>query len=304
MAKEIVQLAHNYDPKKHKILGWLASEKLDGMRAFWDGGVTRGKPKASVPWAKTDKDARYKVPPISTGLWSRLGNVINAPDWWLDQLPKSIPLDGELYTTRSSREALMSAVKKLVPIDEEWLPVKYHVFDLYNQPGEYQKNLALVEQLDSGIIIPVPQRPVETMDDIDTWLESVVADGGEGLIVRNPEAYYTCKRSHNLLKVKPAFDSEGVVTGYKAGKGKYVGMLGCLTLAWQGLSFDLSGFTDAERALGPDAADWAAKHPGAAFPQNHISPHFPPGTIVTFKYRTLSAYGVPSEARYWRVRGA
>ena len=32
-----VMLAHNYDPDKHNPTGWLMSEKLDGVRCYWDG---------------------------------------------------------------------------------------------------------------------------------------------------------------------------------------------------------------------------------------------------------------------------
>ena len=34
-----VMLAHNYDPDKHNPTGWLMSEKLDGVRCFWDGAT-------------------------------------------------------------------------------------------------------------------------------------------------------------------------------------------------------------------------------------------------------------------------
>lgn len=128
MAKrEFLMLAHTYNPKKHGIGGWFMSVKLDGMRAYWDGGVSRGILKSDIPWANTDKDERYIQPPIATGLWSRYGNVIHAPDWWLDSLPR-IPLDGELYIY-GSRQKLMSTVKDTVPGDG-WEDVKYYVFDM------------------------------------------------------------------------------------------------------------------------------------------------------------------------------
>ena len=53
MKREYVQLAHVFDSKKHSPAGWYASEKLDGQRAWWDGGVSRGMPAAQVPYANT-----------------------------------------------------------------------------------------------------------------------------------------------------------------------------------------------------------------------------------------------------------
>ena len=94
MKQEYLMLAHTY--KDQRIAGYFASEKLDGCRAFWDGGCSRGRPATEVGYANTIKDHRLKEPPVATGLWSRSGKVINAPDDWLDQLP-DCPLDGELY---------------------------------------------------------------------------------------------------------------------------------------------------------------------------------------------------------------
>ena len=49
--REFLQLADHYDPRKHDVAGWFVSEKLDGTRCFWDGGLTRGLPTEQVPWA-------------------------------------------------------------------------------------------------------------------------------------------------------------------------------------------------------------------------------------------------------------
>lgn len=130
MKREFLQLAQKYDSKKYTIGGWWYSEKLDGERCFWDGGITRGMMKSRVPWANTEKDARYVSLQIATGLWSRYGNVIHAPAWWLDQLPKC-PLDGELYSHDASlqRQDIHSAIKKIEPIDDEWKKIILEVFD-------------------------------------------------------------------------------------------------------------------------------------------------------------------------------
>lgn len=103
--REFLQLADRYNPQKHKIAGWYVSEKLDGTRCFWDGGLSRGLPTETIPWAsiidpKTGK-RKKKIKPVATGLWSRYGNPIMAPDWFLNQLP-SCPLDGELWAGRGN----------------------------------------------------------------------------------------------------------------------------------------------------------------------------------------------------------
>lgn len=103
MRREFLQLADTYNPAKHTIAGYLVSEKLDGTRCFWDGGVSRGLPTEQIPWASvTDPKSgmrKLKLKPIATGLWSRYGNPIIAPDDFLNSLP-ACPLDGELWAGR------------------------------------------------------------------------------------------------------------------------------------------------------------------------------------------------------------
>jgi DNA ligase-1 len=129
MKQHFLMLAHNWTGRS--VAGWFLSEKLDGQRAFWDGGISRGVPKAQIPWANCAKDSRYKKAPIATGLWSRYGNVIHAPDKWLDTLP-AIPLDGELYLERGEgeRQKLSRIIRTLVPDTYLWDSVRYCVFDM------------------------------------------------------------------------------------------------------------------------------------------------------------------------------
>jgi hypothetical protein len=129
MAKrQFCQLAHVWNPKKHFIAGQFLSEKLDGQRAIWDGGVTRGLFKDEVPYANTYKDERFKQRQVATGLWSRYGNVIHAPDWFLDQFPL-IPLDLELYAGRKQFQFVQSTVRDLVTNDGNWQQIAAVVLD-------------------------------------------------------------------------------------------------------------------------------------------------------------------------------
>ena len=103
--REFLQLADTFDAEKHQVAGFFISEKLDGTRCFWDGGLTRGVPTKDVPWASTTDPKtgapKDKVKPTATGLWSRYGNPIIAPDWFLNELP-ACPLDGELWAGRGN----------------------------------------------------------------------------------------------------------------------------------------------------------------------------------------------------------
>jgi DNA ligase-1 len=139
--REFLQLAKTFRPDKDDPSGMFISEKLDGSRAFWDGGITRGLPTESVPWANTINpktgERKAKIKPISTGLWSRYGNPIIAPDWWLNQLPQMF-LDGELFAGRGNFQTLRSIVAKDVP-DERWEHVEFAVFGAPSARAVFQE---------------------------------------------------------------------------------------------------------------------------------------------------------------------
>lgn len=133
--REFLQLAKKFNSDKSKIAGWMLSEKLDGSRCFWDGGVSRGMKTKDVPWAsiydpKKPGELKKKVKPVATGLWSRYGNPIIAPDWFLDELP-NIPLDGELWAGRGNFQLCRSIVAGDIA-DSRFDQVKYAV---YSMPG-------------------------------------------------------------------------------------------------------------------------------------------------------------------------
>jgi len=129
MKPEYLMLAQTFKPARVSVAGWFASEKLDGIRAYWDGGLSRGLPASEVPYANTVKDHRLKHEVIATGLWSRTGKVIYAPAYWLDQLPP-IPLDGELWLGPRSFQELTSIVStKDGSKDKEWDRVTQMVFE-------------------------------------------------------------------------------------------------------------------------------------------------------------------------------
>jgi len=129
MKREFLMLANKLTTK-HNVAGWYVSRKLDGTRAFWDGGISRDKSVIDVPYANIyhPKTGELKVRESdkATGLWSRYGNVIHAPDWFLNQLPCCF-LDGELWCGQGSFQECRSIVSRDVP-DDRWDKVKFVVF--------------------------------------------------------------------------------------------------------------------------------------------------------------------------------
>lgn len=306
-------LAHTYKGKGF-IAGYCASEKLDGMRALWYP-ETRGMLKGDVPFANSTNPEH-----ACTGLWSRLGNVIHAPDWFVAALPADRSLDGELYGDESSRQRLMSAVKKYVPIDAEWENVQYYVYSIPDTSLTTRAQRHIISQLESNhIVVPhigveLPYNGLLARKQLDDLLQSVLDRGGEGIIIRDPNAKYEFCRSHSMLKVKGREDMEVIVMGCTSGRetdkgSKLLGLMGALIVSDGKVIFQISGFTDEERALegfrhteAMSASEWARKNPDSKCPDWIQPKHFPIGTMITIQYRGKSDDGVPQEARYWRKR--
>lgn len=339
MAKrEFLQLAHKYEEGKN-VTGWLCSEKLDGIRCFWDGAVSTGVPIAEVPWANTLKDRGKRLNLRATGLWTRYLKPIMAPPSWLAKLPKGIPLDGELWTGRGQFQVVSSIVKELNP-SPFWTSVKYCVFDSPNLEtvladgtidnpqcnktlfqcvdwcysrlqATGRKRLSFIETykllfgmpaFQNDVVILQPQFQIRDKEQLNEYMEGVLSMRGEGLMLRNPDAYYECCRSHNILKYKPFEDAEGTVIGYVWGLGKYEGMMGAALVRMDnGKEFELSGFTDEERHLSRlNSGATVGKGKDQVDLTRWTNLSFPIGSRITFKYRELTDAGIPKEARYWR----
>jgi DNA ligase len=250
-----IPLAELADAHTDPAAYWV-SEKLDGVRAVWDGSTFR----------------------------FRSGQVIHAPDWFLAALPHE-PLDGELWMGRRTFERLSGIVRKERPVDEEWRQVRYMVFELPGAAGDFTERIGRMRAIVSVAKVPwlgmVEQYRVADRQALKRRLDEVVRGGGEGLMLHRADAPWLTGRNAALLKLKPLQDAEARVIAYEAGHGKYAGMVGALEVeAADGRRFRIgSGLPDALR-----------RHPPAI------------GTTITYRYRDLTASGLPRFASYWRVR--
>jgi DNA ligase-1 len=315
------------------VADWFVSEKLNGLRLFWDGGVTTGMRKGDVPWANC---ARDKKDYTATGLWSRRGQVVHAPYQWLEGLPKGVCLDGEGYNgIRNDRQAIMSCVACENPDPHLWADVSLWCFDAVPYKAfcasRVLDDLTIrrveCEKLFTGCLdwpdctplkdrlwyvhehigkwascMEVMQHQYSSMDVVNDYYDRVVAAQGEGIVCRHGRSKWEPIRNKMCLKRKGFHDDEGVVVGYTAGEGKLTGRVGCFIVRNGDAVFGLSGFTDDERMLCPEGREWAIMHPGERLPAGMGSMMFPLGAVVTYKYWGLTDAGLPNEARYWRVR--
>lgn len=203
---------------------YLVSEKLDGVRALWDGQALR----------------------------FRSGRAVTAPGWFLAALPKT-PLDGELWMGRRRFDELSGAVRRTEPVDTEWRRISYRVFELPAGEGPFEQRADRLKALASDFVVPVEQQRFRSNAELRAKLKQVVDAGGEGLMLHRADAPVASGRGDLLLKLKPQADAEAVVVGHEPGKGRLAGQLGALELKTpEGVRFKLgTGFSDAQRRNPP-----------------------------------------------------
>ena len=249
LAAPPMMLAQEY--RQQNIQGWLMSEKLDGVRAYWDGKQ----------------------------LISRQGYPFTPPSDFVHNFPP-YPLDGELYSKRGDFENNSATVRKN---NSNWQDIKLHVFDVPKAAGRLDERLAVITQrinLFPANIVVIQQIPVNHFSEAEAYLKKIVTAGGEGIILRNPNAPYASGRSSDYLKLKLQQDAECIVTQHHEGKGKYTGKLGAISCRNENGEFKIgSGFKDSERNTPP-----------------------PVGSIITYRHRGFTEKGLPRFATYLRIR--
>lgn len=261
----------NYNPElKQDFQGWLMSEKLDGIRAIWDGKQ----------------------------LCSKRGNPIYAPDWFVKQLPP-FAMDGELWTKRGDFENIASIVLS-DRLDNRWQNLSYQIFEVPNQTGGLLNRLMVLQQWlqdnPREFIKVIPQELVLDNSAFQARFQQVIAEGGEGLVLRKADEAYLTGRLTTAFKVKATDDAECKVVGYTDGKGRFAGMVGALQCQLLPEQINrlfpelLTLNRPVDIKLGSGLSDALRKQPPKI------------GEIVTFEYSGLTAKGLPRFARFKRVR--
>lgn len=221
-----LQLAVEY--QQQNVALYRVSEKLDGVRAYWDG----------------------------KHLISRSGHRYSAPSWFTAGFPTT-PLDGELWLGRGQFAALSAAVRRYQAQDEDWRAIRFMVFDLPASNLAFDARWHALQRLLASSPSPYLELVEQQLLPDNTALAALLTDverqGGEGLVLRARDSLYRVGRNQELLKLKSFSDAEATVIAHLPGQGKYQGMLGALLVeSVNGQQFRIgTGFSDAQRQQPP-----------------------------------------------------
>lgn len=192
-------LSQTYEGQNPK--GWLMSEKLDGMRALWNGRE----------------------------LVTRNGNVIAAPAWFLAALPP-MALDGELWAGRGKFQRMLSIVRG----GTGWEEITFRVFDAPEIDGGFEtRHTAAADAITGCAVAAIVEHVVcAGRKHFLSYAGELIAKGAEGAMLRKSGSAYVPRRSSALLKFKPVETDEAKVIGYTPGKDS-------IRVAWNGVKLAL-----------------------------------------------------------------
>lgn len=179
---------------------YLWSEKLDGIRAYWDG----------------------------KSLYTRSGKKINAPAFFTQNFPP-FAIDGELWSKRGDFENIVSIIKNKNRLPE-WKNLKFYIFEVPHQKGGLLERLQILQEYlkthHAPFISIIAQHPFSSTKELFAQLENITQSQGEGIVVRNKNAIYYTGRTKDSMKLKKYQDRECKITHYIQGQGKFEGMVG------------------------------------------------------------------------------
>lgn len=238
-------LAKKY-PESHHEQYYYIQEKLDGNRCIayfdvnedkWKFQSRSGKPLKvdfDMSWVTDDVDK-----PIFDGEIMTLGHAGSR-----DFNRTSGAINGK-YTNKSD--------------------LHYYIYDIVDDKLRYSERKEILDYYaeqgtgEQCSILPVLDYvPVYLNTDynwkLDEWLDKITDKGGEGIMLRDPNAYYQHKRTDALLKYKKLQTMDLRIVGWNEGKGKYEGAIGSFICEndEKTIRVNVAGISDAIRWSDPD----------------------------------------------------
>lgn len=218
-----IQKPKRYDDQN--ISGWYMSEKLDGIRGYWDGEklYSKNKKEIIVPRSFTKN-----FPPFE--------------------------LDGELWSQRDDFEFIQSTVLDKIP-SKSWANITYNIFEVPHSKGDFRTRLEKAKQwfekYPNENVNIIKQTLCKDEEELLKYLDKIVDLKGEGIIVKDPSLPYHTGRSPYILKVKKAYDMEGEVIGINYRNGVKI-LKSLIVKLSNGVVFNLGGgFSDKQRKKPP-----------------------------------------------------
>jgi len=241
--KNKLMTATSWDFDTMEPTGWYMNEKYDGMRLYWNG----------------------------SDFFTRQGKKVNVPDFIQSQMP-GFSLDGELWTQYGLyQEASGLCLGK--GNEEKWKKAVYWVFDapdIGDKP--YEDRIEFLKTVKGQFIKVAEAIQCKGKNHLKEYFSSIIAKGGEGVMLREPKSLYIPGRSESLRKYKPYFDTE-----VKVVENNYPHGFNCVQINGKELFVGLSDNYEEARKVKE-------------------------GTVITVKHLGTNVYGTLQYPKFYRER--
>lgn len=146
---------------------------MDGVRAYWNG----------------------------TKMLSRHGKTIPCPQWFTRDLQTDIHLDGELWLgPGSSHTQILNVTNSKA---SEWTSIGYYVYDVPCVSGTYEDRMEYMDSIELPTHVHIVKNiRCKGTDHLKEYLDSIVANQGEGIVLRKPNTAYEIGYTSSVVKVK------------------------------------------------------------------------------------------------------
>lgn len=162
----------------------------------------------------------------------------------INRLPAAMVLDGELYSDELTFQEIVGLVKKETLKNDDaqkQLKIKLHIYDMIHDNMPYSTRYANLQMLFKRnkfkYLELVTSENCESIDKMKELHSKYVAEGYEGIMLRNKGGKYENSRSKHLQKYKLFEDAEYEVIGYKEGEGLEAGCVMWLCKTPEGKTF-------------------------------------------------------------------
>ncbi len=246
-------LAHDGANHEKKIVGKkLLEPKLDGVRVLT---VINVENRTVTQYTRNGKEL------------VNFGHITESLENHIDLFERSYVLDGEMVS--SSFQALMKQVHRKEDVQSQ--DARLMLFDILPL-SEFQTGRSVMGQRRRSNLLRSMKKQfdivgsIDIIDqvevDLDTYVgeleykefnKTAVDNGYEGIMIKDLDATYECKRSHSWLKQKPFIEVSLEVVNVEEGTGRNVGRLGALVCSGSDDSKQItvnvgSGFSDDQRS--------------------------------------------------------
>ena len=235
----------------------IAQLKMDGMRvnAIVKNGLVEFR-------SRNGKEIN-----LLGNLESTLLNMVTryGQDIVLDGELLVLDTDGNISDRQTGNGILNKSVKGTISPEEAarvvmvvWDLISYSDFIVGKDKMAYSYRFTylrdLVEHTSSNRIRLVESFEVDSLEQAQEIYQNYLADGQEGIILKDPRSIWENKRSKGQIKFKVELDCDLKVVSYWMGTGKYADMIGSLYCESSDGVVKVyvgSGFTDYQRSAPP-----------------------------------------------------